>query len=73
MNAQLLQVENVITGSCPVTVVKADRTCFAILDACEHYSEDHFKNIIENQSLTEKVKYMYTTAFFIDCNEKVGK
>ena len=29
----LLQVPNVLTGSCPVTVVDADRTCVAILDA----------------------------------------
>jgi hypothetical protein len=31
----MIQIPNIRTGLCAVTVVNVDRTCIAILDACE--------------------------------------
>lgn len=61
----LLQVPNVLTGSCPVTVVEADRTCVAILDAGQHYKAEHFEQVLADEKQMENVKYLYTTGFFL--------
>jgi len=37
----LYEDETALTGQCAVTVVKVDRTCIAILDACEKYPTSH--------------------------------
>jgi hypothetical protein len=35
-----------MTGSCAVTVVDADRTCIAVLDACEKYPKEHLIEVL---------------------------
>ena len=56
--------EEALTGQCAVTVVEADRTCVAVLDACEKYPTKHLKHVIERDDLGS-VMFYYTTAFFI--------
>jgi len=55
------------TGQCAVTVVKADRTCVAVLDACEEYPISHLKSIIDKPESTNFLCF-YTTGFFISTN-----
>lgn len=59
--------ESTITGSCAVTVVNVDRTCIAILDACEKYPQSHLESKLNPTSLAETVVF-YSTAFFIQSN-----
>jgi adenosine kinase len=33
--------DQTLTGQCAVSVVNVDRTCIAILDACEKYPQSH--------------------------------
>jgi len=72
LNAYILKLENRTTGSCPVTVVEADRTCIGILEACEHYDGSHLENILANQQLMSNVKYLYTTEFFLDIHQDIA-
>lgn len=55
------------TGQCAVTVVKADRTCVAVLDACEQYPTSHLENIIQRPE-SNNFLCLYTTGFFINTN-----
>ena len=59
--------EEAMTGSCAVTVVDADRTCIAVLDACEKYPADHLSSILEKPEI-QFSKVFYSTAFFIEAN-----
>jgi len=70
LNADLMVIENSITGSCPVTVVEGDRTCVAILDACENYKATHIEKVLAEEKDLTKVKYMYTTGFMLEINKE---
>jgi sugar/nucleoside kinase (ribokinase family) len=72
LSANILKLDNRTTGSCPVTVIEADRTCIGILEACEHYEGSHLENILANQELMSKVKYLYTTEFFLDIHQDIA-
>ena len=61
--------EGSLTGSCPVTVVNVDRTCIAILDACEKYPTSHLTSTLENYDMT-KALFFYSTGFFIESNKE---
>ena len=56
-----------LTGSCAVTVVKVDRTCIAILDACEKYPFTHIQSTLNHEKLRETLCF-YSTGFFIQSN-----
>lgn len=58
-----------LTGQCAVTVVKVDRTCIAILDACEKYPLSHIVENLRQDNLRETVCF-YSTGFFIQSNFK---
>ena len=66
LDADLDIIENSLTGSCPTTVVEADRTCVAILDACEHYKKSHAEKVLSNKENLSEVKYFYTTGFMLE-------
>ena len=55
------------TGQCAVTVVKADRTCVAVLDACEEYPTSHLLKVLEDPQSKNYISF-YTTGFFIQTN-----
>jgi hypothetical protein len=59
--------ESTLTGLCAVTVVKVDRTCIAVLEACEKYPLDHMLSILNTEKLANTVCF-YSTAFFIESN-----
>jgi len=59
--------ETTLTGQCAVTVVKVDRTCIAILDACERYPLSHLESKLDEERLSDTICF-YSTAFFIDSN-----
>ena len=59
-----------LTGQCAVTVMKADRTCIAILDACENYPKEHIEGVLTDmeQEIIDETVCFYSTAFFIESN-----
>lgn len=59
--------DGALTGQCAVTVVDADRTCVAVLDACEKYPKSHLLQVLERPEMSS-VMFYYTTAFFIESN-----
>ena len=59
--------KNSISGQCAVTVVKADRTCIGVLDACELYPTTHMSETLGLDE-AKNCRLFYTTGFFIDCN-----
>lgn len=59
--------DGVSTGLCAVTVNNVDRTCIAILDACEKYPTSHMANIL-TQAAVMQAHVFYSTAFFISSN-----
>jgi sugar/nucleoside kinase (ribokinase family) len=71
-DVDILKLDDITTGSCPVTVVEADRTCVAILEACEHYVGSHLEDILANIDLMSNVKYLYTTGFFFDIHQDIA-
>lgn len=42
----LFKADDAMTGSCAVTVVEVDRTCIAVLDACEKYPLEHLAGVL---------------------------
>ena len=56
--------EEAMTGSCAVTVVDADRTCIAVLDACEKYPKEHLAGVLSRPEI-DSCQVFYSTAFFI--------
>jgi len=61
----IFEAQNEKTGECAVTVVDADRTCIAVLDACLKYPTSHLAGILD----TEDSAYcFYTTGFFVEVN-----
>jgi len=59
------KAENTMTGSCAVTVNNGDRTCIAILDACEKYPMSHMETVLNSESI-KGTKIFYTTGFFLE-------
>lgn len=55
------------TGLCAVTVNKVDRTCIAILDACEQYPTSHMRKMIDSE-LFRDCFCLYSTGFFVSSN-----
>ena len=49
-----------------MTNVEADRTCVAILDACENFKTSHIEKVLLNQELLQELKYFYTTGFMLE-------
>lgn len=60
------QEATAITGQCAVTVHEADRTCIAVLDACEAFPTSHLASLLAND--TYQFNYFYSTGFFIETN-----
>ena len=50
----------------------ADRTCIAVLDACEYYPTSHFKETLSNK-MVQNCRIFYTTGFFIRGNHEALK
>lgn len=63
------EVEDTLTGQCAVSVVNVDRTCIAILDACEKYPTEHIKESL-NKELLKDTFCFYSTGFFIESNSQ---
>ena len=42
----LFEATEALTGQCAVTVMKADRTCIAVLDACSEYPVEHIEGVL---------------------------
>ena len=53
-------------------MVEADRTCIAVLDACEKYPTSHLKLVLERPEMAS-IMFYYTTAFFIESNYEALK
>lgn len=63
----IVEVSPASTGLCAVTVNNVDRTCIAILEACEHYPESHMKQTMESEMMKNCI-CTYSTGFFIESN-----
>ena len=63
----LYKEKTAISGQCAVTVVKSDRTCVAVLDACSMYPSTHLESVLQNK-IAQNCRIFYTTAFFIGSN-----
>mmetsp|Transcript_31621 Transcript_31621/g.48363 ORF Transcript_31621/g.48363 Transcript_31621/m.48363 type:complete len:147 (+) Transcript_31621:528-968(+) len=61
--------DNTLTGQCAVTVNDGDRTCIAVLDACEAYPASHIESVLARPEV-QSCKAFYTTGFFVESNFK---
>ena len=64
------QIASAESGTCPVTIHKGQRTCVAILDACERFSTAHLKDLIKTSPHVPSILCYYTTAFLSEVNHE---
>ena len=63
----IVEVKPAATGLCAVTVNNVDRTCIAILEACERYPLSHMKQVMTDDMMKNCI-CTYSTGFFIESN-----